>query len=311
VDTIKTYTLAELHDLVSLRGKHRFVVEDLLFSQSLVVVSGDSKVGKSVMLTSLAVSIASGAPWLGRGVSQGPVLWLAYEESDTERNWNFAQFEGFRDLPIRVCFGMPPIDTVDGLKWIKDQVVAIQPALIVIDPLAAACLDIDFDTVGSGRNKLSGLKRLIDEFESCAIVVHHLNKGLASGRSRVAGSHQILAAASGDWLVRLDALEPVRRYTLKITQRMLGTKELQVVSHSICDFRDAGPSHARHSRSAREKVLESLAGSPSPLSQRDLIQATGLSQSAVSKALSKLSGALTIDANNGERVFSIGQRGAA
>lgn len=53
-----------------------------IIPRGLTVLAGTSKIGKSWMMLDLAISIASGAPFLGRPVKQAGVLYLCLEDTE-------------------------------------------------------------------------------------------------------------------------------------------------------------------------------------------------------------------------------------
>src|SRR5947208_15128330 len=72
-------------ELMRRAGKRRedeiWLVDDWLPERSLFLMAGESHAGKSMVLLELAVSVASGRPFLGQHrVNQGPVLIVAAED---------------------------------------------------------------------------------------------------------------------------------------------------------------------------------------------------------------------------------------
>lgn len=183
----------------------KYLIENLIAKDALLLLAAESKQGKSVLCTNLALAVAQGIPWLGHSVSQGPVLWCCYEESPGERHHILGMYPGIEDAPLHTVWppdGIYVDDPDEGMDWLRAAIVASGATLLVIDPLAAACKGDSFDEIGEGRKRLQPLKKLCTEMGVTTIVIHHLNKDYRQGRTnrnRQAGSHQLMAAASLDW----------------------------------------------------------------------------------------------------------------
>lgn len=70
--------LTDVTDL-ELETRPRWLVADLLPRQSLCLLFGERNAGKSTLAYALAAAVASGQPFFGRAVEQGPVLVCALE----------------------------------------------------------------------------------------------------------------------------------------------------------------------------------------------------------------------------------------
>jgi predicted ATP-dependent serine protease len=236
-------TTGELVRRLEERGSQDFLIESLVPDGSLVLFGGEAKEGKSVLVTNLAACVASGRPWLGMNVSQGAVLWCAYEESEFERAKVIAAYEDHASLPIFTWFAhgtyidCPP----DGQEEIKlvEVIRRLKPKLVVIDPLVAACMYTDFDGTGAGRQKLSRLKQLCEEERTNILVIHHLNKDYKQGlgQGRLAGSHQLSATASATWTINGSGdFKKGRTMTLSYRGRTVGHGRLKIFTTGLTDF---------------------------------------------------------------------------
>ena len=65
-------------------AKPPVLIEGLLKQKRIMVLGAGSKIGKTWTLVNLAISIASGQPWLGCNTTKGKVLYLNFELADDE-----------------------------------------------------------------------------------------------------------------------------------------------------------------------------------------------------------------------------------
>src|SRR4051812_33287745 len=78
-DKWKAYLPSELAVRCQVLKRTEYLVEDLLPSQSLALLVGDSGLGKSPLAYQLAVCVASGMDFLGAHVKQSRVLYVDFE----------------------------------------------------------------------------------------------------------------------------------------------------------------------------------------------------------------------------------------
>lgn len=288
----RIYTVEQLRAHVAQQSTEPQIVAGLLSAGSLYLLAGDPKAGKSAILTDLAVHVAVGRDWLERKVRRSVVLWLAYEESERERGWAYGNYPEAEN--IVTVFYPPKIDTPDGISAIEALVVKHGAKLVVVDPLAAATESVNFDNVGEARSKLQPLKDLAARRDLAVVVVHHLSKFNAQGGSRrmsVAGSHQLLATASGDIVMRSSRSGAGRAIELDVTARMIGTLSIGVFSEAVAKYRLARPEERKVGRKregADAAILGALTVANGEVTQDWLITETKYKRSSVSKSLSKL-----------------------
>lgn len=286
---------------------HNWLIEGLLPLGSLVILAGDPKVGKSTLVANLVAAVAEGAPWLGRQTQASPILWVANEESEEEWAFNFSPYRSARTgSMVTVTSSLDPIDTDQGIQQIAALVQKIGAKLIVIDPLTSSCEDEDFDSTGKGRAKLKRLKKAIAHLDCSCIVIHHTSKnndGRQTQTKRISGSHQLFAAASGAWMMTRQWGSGNRFITLAVTQRMVGSFGIDVVSDGPGSFQvGRAPNRTRRSDRCASQILK-LLHTKTRASQKEIVNDTKLSQSTVSKALAKLVESGKIQVNN--RTYSL------
>ncbi|MFY9233194.1 MAG: AAA family ATPase [Fimbriimonadaceae bacterium] len=205
------WAFVDLADSALSGPKIEWLVDGMLPLKYLAVIGGDSKSGKSWFITAMALAIATGQPFMGMATVKRPVLWLAFEENETERHLAFDAYFGLGGAtPERMHFltsyGRLYIDDPMGLQQIGDAAARCGAGLVVVDPLHAAYSAGSIAEGSTARRVLSGVKQLCREMDLSTVIIHHLTKQTGSGmvRERMADSAQILAAASMDWLMEVE-----------------------------------------------------------------------------------------------------------
>jgi AAA domain/Bifunctional DNA primase/polymerase, N-terminal/Winged helix-turn-helix DNA-binding len=179
-----------------------WVVEGMLPMGYLVVLGATSKSGKSCLVTNLAHAVASGTEFLGMPTNQGAVLWLAYEESESERNLVLANYDPLSPN-MYISHEKIILDSETGMTVLRHWIQRTNAKLLVIDPLYGAVQAESLSDGRKARTALEGLKELCRTENVTAIVLHHFTKNVSVGstRERFADSNQILATASMDWIM--------------------------------------------------------------------------------------------------------------
>lgn len=160
----------------------KFVVAGIL-RVGLSMLAGAPKLGKSWASLDLALSVATGRPFLNQPTDQGAVLYLALEDSPRrlqERLNRIGPGVDWETLPLELWTETEAIDAggLDALQhWLEH---ADQPRLIVIDVWAR------FDSHGlSPKNEydritqtMQPLQALATEFQVAILLVHHTRKSM-------------------------------------------------------------------------------------------------------------------------------------
>ena len=131
----------------------RWLVDGLVPHKTVTLFSGDGGTGKSLLALQLAVSVAASAPWLGRSVGSGSVIYMSAEDDDEELHRRLddilrSQRLGYADvtpLTLRSLAGEDALLAIDSqlslmetelFKELDARADEDAPALIVIDTLA-------------------------------------------------------------------------------------------------------------------------------------------------------------------------------
>ena len=175
-------------------------VEGLLISGGASVLYGESNAGKTFAAVDLALSVASGNPWQGRQVDQGPVLYLALEGGNgiANRIAAYRQHHGISDaLPFAMTSSGVDLTDENGAGEIIDTAYQIhtdtgQPVrLIVVDTLSRALCGGDENSSADMGALVRNVDAIRQETGAHVMLVHHAGKDLARG----ARGHSLLRAA--------------------------------------------------------------------------------------------------------------------
>ncbi|AFS53110.1 AAA family ATPase [Leptospirillum ferriphilum] len=191
-----------------------WVVENLLPEGSVGILGSRPKTGKSTFARCLAVSVASGRPFLNElEVIQGDVLYLALEENRravvrafktvTMRGFGMTEEEARETLShVGLIYGQTP---KDFHKKLTDLVETHQPKLIVVDTLIRLLKLQDSNAYSETSAGLEPLLHLAHARNVTVLLLHHTKK---SDQGDLLGSTGI--AASADVVITLGKKDGTR-----------------------------------------------------------------------------------------------------
>ena len=192
--------------------KPDWLVKGILERNTLAAVVGESGSGKSFIVVDIACCIATGTPWHGRDVQQGPVVYLAGEGRSGLIRRIGAWAHHHSANPETLMLSSRAIDLGDNHDQQPKVSAAIRemptpPALIVIDTLArhSSAAEASNEEMSKFITNLDALK---DEFNATVAIIHHVGKDAEKGARgpsafKAALDHELLAtkAKSMDGLV--------------------------------------------------------------------------------------------------------------
>lgn len=183
------------------------------------------KVGKSWLVTDLALAVATGRPWLGYGTQQRDVLILDNElhgETSANRVPKVAAARGFvpEDFGTRICIEnlRGRLTDLFSMAAYFDRIPVGRYGMIVLDAfyrfLPAGSDENDNGTMASLYNAID---RHAERLGCCFALIHHSSKGNQSGKavtdvgsgagaqSRATDTHLVLRPHEDEHAVVLDA----------------------------------------------------------------------------------------------------------
>lgn len=213
-----------------------WLVENLIVMGSATVFPAREKAGKGLLAVDLGCSVALGEPWLGSPVLEGPVIYLALEESlRTIRERLRVRLQGRFDVPFFVILADGTLDqsfqleNVQDVAGITEVIAEVEPVLFIVDPLREAHSGRE-DSSDDMAPRLRAIRQLAHQTGTTFLVSHHASK--ASGNSR--GSSSIKASFDDELsFVRSDeANEADIRGVLKAEGRNLRKTSLGIIFDS-------------------------------------------------------------------------------
>jgi putative DNA primase/helicase len=174
----------------------RWLVDGLVADESLTILGGVQKAGKSWLSIQLAQAVGGGADFLGRAVQPGRVVYLALEDGARRLKDRLQKQNSPSRLPIEWYTRFPKLDGPEGVKLFTD-IAATRPRLIVVDTLAAAKTGrTDEQSSGPMADLFNMLREFAQRYGVAILVVHHHGKTVTGDPAHdLRGSSAIGAAA--------------------------------------------------------------------------------------------------------------------
>jgi hypothetical protein len=291
---------------------HRWLVEGLWTDQAVGIVGGAPKSCKSFCALDLAVSVASGAPCLGRFLpaQTGRVLLFAGEdplELVRERLDGIARAAGRALDQLDVFVITAPrlrLDAEADRESLSDTVEAMHPLLLVLDPFVRLHSG-DENVVAEVAPLLDYLRGLQRRFGCSVLLVHHARKnaGALRGGQALRGSSELFAWTDsglhlrrrGDELllgVEHRAAPGLDEVPLELRSDAGGGLALRVVERTGAASEPPGTVAAAPAAPAlAARLLDVLAGSAEPLTPRQLRDECHVRMARVYQALAELAAA--------------------
>jgi RecA-family ATPase len=165
-----------------------WLVDGLIPSDGHAAICGKPKAGKSTFLRNLISSVIKGRDFLGRRIEvpagTARVLYLHLDRKDQPwrvakelRDLGITESEASR-LTFRTAQDIPTEDFSDRLEWLKKEVIAAKPHLVVIDLMwqfVVAKNSNDYGAVLNGINALQDAL-LATKYQGALIVALHGRK---------------------------------------------------------------------------------------------------------------------------------------
>src|SRR5215467_2435063 len=192
-----------------------YVVDGMFPVGGVSLIGAKPKVGKSVLVRNLAMSVARGEPFLDRVCVQGTVIVLALEEKRAEVINHFRVMGGL-DEPVHLHTGAAPDSTREGMAALANIIAMYQPVLVVVDPVFKLVRVKDSSDYAELTHALEPVIEMARQTGCHIAVTHHLGKMVREGGDDVLGSTAIFGAV--DTLVLMRRMKDQRR-TFETIQR--------------------------------------------------------------------------------------------
>lgn len=176
---------AELLDTDSLSNipRNEPLVDEFLYLNTTVRVNGASGAMKSFVMLDLAAHVATGLPWRGRKVKQGPVIYLVAEGAGGFEK-RVRAWEQHYGIPIRNLYILPRAVQVNNVEWQALTEVCKRRAavLIICDTQARITVGVEENSAKEMGVVVDRVEALRMKTEACVALVHH--QGVQGERGR-------------------------------------------------------------------------------------------------------------------------------
>lgn len=230
-------SLADLCAEVDAQGPRKWLLRGVWPAGDYGVHAAEMKAQKTWNTVDVAVSVASGTPWLGsiEVDTQGPVLMLAGEGSRSNlvrriRGVCASRDLKAEDLPIVICTRAPHLDDAVHRGQIAEQLLAVKPVLVTLDPLYLAARGASGSNLYEMGERLETVQLLCQAADASLWVVHHHNR--ATGRT---GAMRISGAGAAEWGRVLITAEVKKRQKDAETKQTIVTTKLDIIGGEVAD----------------------------------------------------------------------------
>lgn len=285
---VQGFTFTSMEDLLAEPPESvAYLVEGMLPSGGVSLWGAKPKVGKSVAVRNLAISVARGEPFLERACHRGAVVVLALEEKRAEVANHFRNMGGTNEL-IHIHVGAAPGTSKEGMAALANAIALFQPVLVVADPVLKLVRVRDSSDYAELTRELEPVIELARRTGCHIAVTHHLGKMTREGGDDVLGSTAIFGAVDTLVLFRrrkdnLRVLQTIQRYGADLGETVVPMDELGRITlgTTVSELRLV---------EARRTVIELLAKAPpgESLDQKAIRDQTELERAVVYRALQDL-----------------------
>lgn len=194
---LEILALEEVLERVDKAGPPTWLIEGFWPGDAYGVLGAEDKAGKTWAGVDLAVSVASGTPWLGRFACPTPGPATLFLGEGGERNF-LRRLEAVctsRELPLvdligemRICFSVPRLRDKGHLAEIEAELEQHPSRLVVIDPLYLAAAGAHGSDLYEMGDVLGGVQSLAQSAGAALVLTTHWNKtGMGNGPERFTG----------------------------------------------------------------------------------------------------------------------------
>lgn len=223
-----------LFELVKNLPPPKWLVKNILTEGSCGFIAGQPKSFKSWTSFDLALSIATGTPFLGYFdvVNPGPVLYIQEEDAATmvkqrldkiypskivdkvkvvngeltwyppiDQSYSRGYTQGFENPPIDAYIGNGfVISNPAWQSWLDDTMAKGGYRMVLLDPLMMIAGDVEENRAQEMTEKIfKPMKQLARKHNCCMVVVHHMKKGDPRSAPQRGGQLMLGSVANHAW----------------------------------------------------------------------------------------------------------------
>lgn len=189
-----------------------YLVEDVLVAAQPMILGGPQKVLKTMLALTLAVSLVSGAAFLGRFKVRRKLraLVMSAESGAATLQENLRRIAAAMDLDIDqldglfVCQAVPRFDSAEDLAELKKLLKRLRIDVLFIDPAYMAIPSGDTSNLFAQGELLRRVSELCERLGTTVVLLHHVKRaaGLTFDPIELADlSHAGFAEFARQWLL--------------------------------------------------------------------------------------------------------------
>lgn len=308
-------------------GGVSWLVDEWLPDKSITFLVSPPESYKTWILLDLAVSVASGTPFLGRYQinNPGPTMIIQQEDSHegltdrlaliVEQKLNaIPKLEGdtwqvpaMPDLPIYVHPSRQlRFDNKKVMEELEQQIATIRPKVVMIDPLYSTTSSTD-NYMADLANQMMALKTFRDKYGCSFLIAHHSKKNLdpdSTAREDSWGSQFLNAFLEAGWQVRRNPKLAQNEIVVRRHSKVMGNQSPISLTFDIStkypmkyqvtarQYESMAPA-SDNRQPAQANLMDLL--QQGPLSQGDLCTKTGKNRSTISRQIRQLEAASMVE----------------
>lgn len=192
-DTFPMMSISDLRNMPPVE----WMIDDLITSRGFSVLYGAPAVGKSFVAIDMALSVAYGREWQGKGVKQGAVLYIAGEGvgglGKRVKAWQTFHGVAGEDAPLIVVpLAVQFREDEDVEKLIRTvDAVGVPIKCIVIDTVARSMVGMEENSSNEIGIFVAACDAVRNHAECAVMAIHHSGKDSSRG---MRGSNALLGA---------------------------------------------------------------------------------------------------------------------
>lgn len=308
-------------------GGVSWLVDEWLPDKSITFLVSPPESYKTWILLDLAVSVASGTPFLGRYQinSPGPTMIIQQEDSHegltdrlaliVEQKLNAVpnlegdvwQVPAMPDLPIYVHPSRQlRFDNKKVMEELEQQIATIRPKVVMIDPLYSTTSSTD-NYMADLANQMMALKTFRDKYGCSFLIAHHSKKNLdpdSTAREDSWGSQFLNAFLEAGWQVRRNPKLAQNEIVVRRHSKVMGNQSPISLTFDIStrypmkyqvtarQYESLAPA-SDNRQPAQANLLDLL--QQGPMSQSDMCSKTGKNRSTISRQIRQLEAASMVE----------------
>ena len=230
------------------------LIGGILREGNKMIITGDSKSGKTCLSQELAVCIAEGKPWLGKfKCEQGRVLYMNLEVQKASLHERFKRIynangwtmseKGCKNIvPWDLRGYAIPLEKLAGkvIRRVRNQGPFIA---IILDPLYKVQQG-DENSAEAITTFCNALDRIAQETGAAVIYDHHHPKGASGERKAIdRGAGSGVFARDADAIIDLSMLDPSKEMLEVLGTEIKAGKKPMQMSFVLRDFKDIEPTN--------------------------------------------------------------------